>query len=111
MNGIIVHFRCAKITPKKTGQFVTFWKRDKNEITVPYDSNDVFDELMVYVKAEKYKGVFIFSKNVLLEHDILSKDSKGGKRAIRVYPVWDKVENAQAKKTQAWQLKYFTEII
>jgi hypothetical protein len=35
---------------------------------------------------------------------------KGGKRAIRVYPPWDKAESRQAEKTQKWQLEYFVEI-
>lgn len=26
---------------------------------------------------------------------------------MRIYPPWDKAENSQAKKTQAWQLNYF----
>ncbi|MFQ6421766.1 MULTISPECIES: MepB family protein [unclassified Bacillus (in: firmicutes)] len=33
-----------------------------------------------------------------------------GKRAIRVYPPWDKTTSRQAQKTQAWQLEYFLEI-
>ena len=28
--------RRSKITPKKLGQFVTFWKRDKKGITAPF---------------------------------------------------------------------------
>lgn len=111
LNAAHVYFRCAKITPTKIGQFVTFWKRDSEGITTPYDFDDSFDTLIVYVKTEKYRGVFIFPKSVLFEYGVISKDGKGGKRAIRVYPVWDKAENVQAKKTQAWQLKYFTEII
>jgi hypothetical protein len=26
---------------------------------------------------------------------------------MRIYPPWDKADNSQAKKTQAWQLQYF----
>lgn len=37
----------------------------------------------------------------------MSKNGEGGKRAIRVYPPWDKTINQQAQKTQKWQLEYF----
>jgi len=43
----------------------------------------------------------------LLEYGIISKAGIGGKRAIRVYPGWDKPDSNQAKKTQAWQQYYF----
>ncbi len=26
---------------------------------------------------------------------------------MRIYPPWDKADNAQAKRTQAWQVQYF----
>lgn len=55
-------------------------------------------------------GQFIFPKAVLQEHDIISVNNHGGKRAIRVYPSWDVAVNKQAKKTQEWQLEYFLEI-
>ena len=55
-------------------------------------------------------GVFIFPKFVLYEKGIISKDGKGGKRAMRIYPAWDIADNPQAKKSQAWQLKYFFDI-
>ena len=105
-----VHFRCAKITPTKIGQFVTFYKRSNAGPIIPYDLNDSFDTLMVYTKTTIYQGVFIFPKNILEQKDLISKEAKGGKRAFRLYPLWDKAENAQAKKTQEWQLKYFIPI-
>ncbi len=103
-----IHFRVAKITPTKIGQFVTCWKRDDDGITAPYDSSDTFASFIIYTKTQMQQGVFIFPKEALLKHDILSDNGKGGKRGFRVYPVWDRAENAQAKKTQAWQIKYFT---
>ena len=42
-----------------------------------------------------------------LKDNILSSSKKEGKRAMRIYPPWDKTDNSQAKKTQAWQLQYF----
>jgi hypothetical protein len=44
---------------------------------------------------------------VLCERGVISSHAKEGKRAIRIYPPWDKVDNSQAKKTQFWQLQYF----
>jgi hypothetical protein len=37
----------------------------------------------------------------------VSKDGKGGKRAMRIYPPWDITDNRQAKKTQAWAVDVF----
>ena len=107
INSHSIKFRVGKITPTKVGQFVTFWKRiDKGPI-LPYDFNDSFDFLVVSVRAENHFGQFIFPKAVLCEKGILSSHGKEGKRAMRIYPPWDKTDNSQAKKTQTWQLKYF----
>ena len=46
-------------------------------------------------------GQFVFSKAVLSEKRILSKQEKDRKRAIRVYPPWEIAENLQAKKSLA----------
>ena len=105
-----IKFRVAKITPKKVGQFVTFWKRMGDGPIMPYDVNDHFDFLIVSVRKVDCLGQFIFPKNVLLQKGLLSKDGRGGKRAMRVYSVWDITESLQAKKTQGWQLLYFVEL-
>jgi hypothetical protein len=41
LNGKTIQQRISKITPKKTGQFVTIWKRNKDGITEPFDLLDV----------------------------------------------------------------------
>ncbi len=104
-----VKFRVAKITPTKIGQFVTFYKREQRKI-IPYDLSDAFDILIVSVRSEHGFGQFVFPKNVLYEKGFLSKNGVDGKRAMRVYPSWDLVNNQQAKKTQLWQLLYFVQI-
>jgi hypothetical protein len=105
-----IKFRVAKITPTKVGQFVTFWKRIGNSPIMPYDMNDHFDFLIVSARSGNSFGQFVFPKNVLLQKGVLSKDGRGGKRAMRVYPLWDITDSSQAKKTQAWQLQYFVEL-
>ena len=110
MSSKTVKFRQAKITPTKIGQFVTFWKRIGQGPIMPYDLNDSFDFFVVSVRTLHYFGQFIFPKSVLVYHGLVSQGGKGGKRAMRVYPPWDTPDNAQAKKTQAWQLRYFFEI-
>lgn len=109
LNGTHVRFRVAKITPTKTGQFVTFWKRVKNGTIQPYDTSDDTDIFIIVTRTHDNVGQFIFPKNILSKHDIISNNHQGGKRAIRVYPPWDITTSFQAKRTQAWQLEYFLE--
>lgn len=102
-------FRIAKITPKKTGQFVTLWKRENNGPIQPFDSSEEFEFVIIAVQNNTNFGHFIFTKKVLCENGIFT-DKKEGKRAIRVYPPWDIAENSQAKKTQKWMLNYFQKL-
>lgn len=107
LNGKRIEFRLAKITPKKTGQFVTVWKRSSLGITQPFDESDDLDFMMIACESKTDFGVFIFPKNVLVEKKIISKNEIGGKRGIRVYPTWVITENLQSTKTQLWQKEYF----
>ncbi len=106
----IIIFRTYKITPKKIGQFVTFWKRNQKGITEPFSENDTINYYVINVQFENKTGQFVFPKSVLIENEILSTSKKDGKRGFRVYPIWDKTINKQAVKTQKWQLNYFFEI-
>jgi hypothetical protein len=110
LDGQPAKFRAAKITPKKTGQFVTLWKRIGKGPIQPHDLNDPVDWFVVSVRQGLRWGLFVFPKAVLCEKGVLSRDGKGGKLAIRVYPAWDAADNPQARKTQAWQLPCFFEI-
>lgn len=107
INNHSIKFRVGKITPTKVGQFVTFWKRLGKGPILPYDFNDSFDFLVVSARTENHFGQFVFPKAVLCEKEIISSGEKEGKRAMRIYPPWDKADNSQAKRTQAWQLQYF----
>lgn len=110
MNNKIIKFRVAKITPTKIGQFVTLWKRIGNGPIMPYDMADTVDLFVINVRDAQNLGQFVFPKDILWKKGFISKDGKGGKRAMRVYPPWDITQSLQAKKTQAWQLIYFVEI-
>ena len=103
-------FRSAKITPTKTGQFVTLWKRVADGPIQPFDCTDEIDLFIINVRTDHNFGQFVFPKSVLCQKGIISTDLKDGKRAIRVYPPWDKTINIQAQKNQKWQLDYFLEI-
>ena len=107
LNGRLILQRISKITPTKSGQFVTIWKRNKEGITVPFDNSDNFDFLIITARNNDHFGQFIFPKSVLVEKGIISKGNKVGKRGMRVYPTWDSATSDQAKRTQAWQTKYF----
>jgi hypothetical protein len=110
LNGKLVIHRTSKITPTKTGQFVTTWKRNDAGVTEPYDFSDDFDGIIITTKNDERMGQFIFSKVVLNDHGIISGNKKAGKRGIRIYPPWDKATSKQAQQTQAWQLQYFVQI-
>jgi hypothetical protein len=110
LNGRKVVSRNAKITPKKAGQFVTFWKRNGNGPIEPFEEKDQIDFYVVSVRTEKDFGQFVFPKSVLIKKGIISTDKKEGKRAFRVYPHWDIAHNKQAESTQKWQLDYFYQI-
>ena len=102
--------RNAKITPKKVGQFVTFWKRDMNQPIEPFHENDAIDFFVVNIQTAHSRGQFVFPKAILLQKGIISTEKKEGKRAFRVYPNWDKTTSTQAARTQKWQLDYFYEL-
>ncbi|KAF2326167.1 MepB family protein [Flavobacterium nitrogenifigens] len=100
-------YREAKITPTKTGQFVTLWKRNQSGTIEPFDYSDNIDFVIVTVRKDQNWGQFIFPKKTLLEKGIFSTESKEGIRATRVYPAWDQTTSKQAQKTQKWQLDHF----
>jgi hypothetical protein len=111
INGKKIVYRVSKITPKKVGQFVTIWQRNKDGITEPYDVSDDLDFIIITSASETQLGQFVFPKAVLVQHGIVTNYNKAGKRGIRVYPPWEITTNAQAKKTQLWQLEYFIQIV
>jgi hypothetical protein len=102
-----VKFRTAKITPTKNGQFVTFWKRSDQGPIEPFDETDPIDLFIVSCTDGDNFGQFLFSKEIMVKHGLISKNKKSGKRAMRVYPPWVKTTSDQAKKTQKWQTLYF----
>jgi len=110
LNGRKIISRNSNITPKKVGQFVTFWKRNGNGPIEPFEENDQIDFYAVNVRTENEFGQFVFPKSVLIKKGIISTEKKEGKRAFRVYPSWDNANNKQAERTQKWQLDYFYEI-
>ncbi len=109
LNSYQVMSRTSKITPKKTGQFVTCWKRINNNIE-PINESDIIDFIAINVITESKMGQFVFPKSVLIEKGIISTNDKLGKLALRVYPSWDNPGNKNAEKSQLWQLKYFYEL-
>ena len=109
-NGLKIISRSAKITPKKLGQFVTFWKRSGNGPIEPFEESDDFDFFVVNIRLEEKFGQFVLPKAILIKKGIISTLKKEGKRAFRVYPSWDVVESKQAMQSQKWQIEFFKEI-
>jgi hypothetical protein len=110
LDGKAIQHRIAKITPAKTGQFVTIWKRNNSGITEPFDVSDNLDFIIITVRSGDNAGQFIFPAAILAVKGIITKEGKEGKRGIRVYPPWDTATNKQAVITQSWQTKYFLSI-
>ena len=110
LNGKTIQHRISKITPTKTGQFVTLWKRNKDGITEPFDFSDNIDFIIITARSADNFGQFIFPIAVLADKGIITRNGKEGKRGIRVYPPWDIATNKQAEKTQNWQIEYFITI-
>ncbi len=107
LNGLKIISRTAKRTPKKAGQFVTFWKRKDNGPIEPFHEADSFDFFIVNIRTDAGFGLFVFPKSILVQKGIISTDSKEGKRAFRVYPEPNKNLNKTAERTQVWQREYF----
>ncbi|MBC7846235.1 MAG: MepB family protein [Flavobacterium sp.] len=110
LDGNKIQHRVSKITPTKTGQFVTIWKRNQDGITEPLDINDEINFVIITARSGDNFGQFIFPKKVLADRGIITQNGKSGKRGIRVYPPWDIPKSKQAEKTQSWQLNYFLNI-
>ncbi|MCX7120410.1 MAG: MepB family protein [Gammaproteobacteria bacterium] len=107
LNNHHIIFRTSKITPTKTGQFVTLWKRINNSPIQPFDLSDPFDFVVIGVRFKEKAGQFIFPKEILIKKNIFSKNNIGGKRAMRVYAPWDEANSKQALATQKWQSAFF----
>lgn len=100
-------YRKAKQTPKKVGQFVTFWKREGTAPIAPFHIDDHFDSYIIYANSDTESGVFLFTKDLLRDKAIVSTAHKEGKRGFRVYPPWDTPTSKQAIATQKWQAPHF----
>ncbi len=103
-------YRKSKETPKKMGQFVTFWKRSELGPIEPYNENNDFDFFVINCSTSTDFGQFVFPKAILIKKGIISSAKKEGKRGFRVYPSWDLTVSKQAQKTQAWQNNYFVQL-
>jgi hypothetical protein len=110
LNNRLIKSRTAKITPTKTGQFVTLWKRPNGGEIKPFDVSDGIDLVIINVRKGKQTGQFIFPNSALCKHRIFTFMGEEGKRGFRVYPPWDKTTNEQAAKTQSWQLQFFLDL-
>lgn len=110
LNGLKIEYRASKITPTKTGQFVTIWKRNRSGITEPFDISDDIDFIVVASESDHSFGQFIFPKAILAEKGIIRVNGRYGKRGIRVYPPWSRTTSKQAAKSQCWQVEYFLEV-
>jgi len=99
--------RRGKKTPRKNGYFLTLWEKDSNGRNIPFTANDFSDYLLVFVIDGDCQGYFCFPRKELVQRGILSSPGKKGKMAFRIYPSWCCGLNTSARRTQAWQVRYF----
>ena len=71
LNGQKIISRSAKITPKKAGQFVTFWKRNGSGPIEPLEENDQIDFYTVNLRTKNNFGQFVFPKSILIKKGII----------------------------------------
>ncbi|WP_312761577.1 MepB family protein [Epilithonimonas sp.] len=102
-------FRKSKLTAKKVGQFVTFWKRDLDGKTAPFDMNNDFAFYLIAIEENENFGFFVFPKVILENENLISTEQKKGKRGFRIYANRHFLTNKQAEKNKLWQTKYFTD--
>ncbi|MGW0323757.1 MepB family protein [Nocardia sp. NPDC003183] len=105
-----VRFRVGKRTPAKPGLFVSVWQRAEDGSTEPFAVEDGVDLLVITVREESRVGQFVFPRNALVEHGIVSVAGRGGKRGFRLYPPWSATRNRQAQQSQQWQSAYFLDL-
>ncbi|MFE1593123.1 MepB family protein [Nocardia sp. NPDC058705] len=105
-----VRFRVGKLTPTKVGSFVSVWQRAADGSTVPFAAESGADLLVITVREGAHCGQFVFPRNALAEHGIMSVAGCGGKRGFRVYPPWSAAQNSQARNSQKWQCGYFLDL-
>ncbi len=103
-------FRVSKITPKKNGQFVTIWKRNQQNIIVPYENIDQIDFVIILTADINNLGCFIFTNEILTKQNIFSSLTSEGKRGIRIYPKWEDSLSKLAYNSKKWQIKYFIDL-
>ena len=65
LNSQSVLFRTAKITPTKTVQFVTLWKRIEKGPIQPFDDTDPIDLVIINTRKDNRLCQFILPKSVL----------------------------------------------
>lgn len=107
LGSLKIKYRKAKITPKKVGLFVTLWKRNEHNETIPFHIDDQFDFYLIVCEQDHQFGFFLFPKQLLSDKKIVSSHFYEGKRGFRIYPDWCETENKQATKTKDWQKDYF----
>ena len=86
------------------------WEKDQANKNQAYAYDTAPDFLMVYCASENATGLFVFPKDILLKHGILSSADLKGKMGFRVYPPWETTLNKQATASQKWQGSCFFDL-
>jgi len=137
LNDRKVAYRIAKISPDRPGHFVTMWKRPRpGAEIIPFSTDANIEYLIVscFAQGESgdgHRGMFIFTKDVLVTKGLMSSAGKQGKLATRIFPPWseslakesvsrtlasggtpkkNQYFTSSARKTQKWQLQSFVPI-
>ncbi|MDI9896769.1 MepB family protein [Rhodococcus sp. IEGM 1381] len=101
--------RTARVTPRKPGLFLAFWRRGADGTTEPFRSTDQ-DGLLVLIDTDGHRAGFRFTAEQLDRLGITASPAHLGKRGFRVYPTWCTGLNPQARRTQQQHAEAFFEV-
>lgn len=107
---LVLAYRRALPTPKKTGAFVTLWLRSASGPIRPLRAADGVDAVLIHVADAVGSGLFVFPFATLERRGVASVPGRDGKRGFRVYAPWVDCSSAQARRSREWQRDFFLEL-
>lgn len=90
--------RLAKKTSKKLGYFCVLWHKDEQNNNIAFSYDDFEDTLIIIVDEEDEQGIFMLTRDKLLELGVLRDAQQKGKMGFRIYTSCTHELNNTAKR-------------